>query len=150
MKLPTDYFISAIEDQKIYYFSSSKLNVTDPHYFICIKRTVNDILILSCCTSQFETVQNYVTTKKLPYETLVWINPDSSDLNNPFTKDTYINCNQFFTYTVEEFRNMYDSEQVSYSGILSDNHYVQILTGIHSSPLIDEETKEIIPSPELF
>ena len=103
---------------------------------------------MSCCTSQFDTVRRFVETRSLPMESLVWISPDESSVDNPFSKDTYVNCNSCFTYTIEEFRTMYDAETVSYSGKVSDSHYEQILIGIHSSPLVDNETKEIIPTPE--
>ncbi len=148
MKLPADLFLSAIEERKIYYFSTTKINSEEPHHFVCIKRTDNDVLIMSCCTSQFETVKKFVETRSLPLETLVWITP--SDTNNPFTKDTYVNCNNSHTFTVEEFRAMYSSDSVTYSGEVSEDHYLQILIGLHKSPLIDKETKELIPDPNSF
>lgn len=150
MKLPTDLFLSSIDDRKIYYFSTDKINTEEPHHFICIKRTPDDILIMSCCTSQFDTVRRFVETRSLPMESLVWISPDSTSPDNPFTKDTYVNCNSCFTYTIDEFKKMYSDDSVSYSGKISDSHYEQILIGIHSSPLVDDETKDIIPKPESF
>jgi len=148
MKFPTDVFLSAIDDRKIYYFSTTKINTDSPHHFICLKRTDNDILIMTCCTTQFDTIRKFVESRSLPMETLVWISPDVKDIDNPFTEDTYVNCNNSLTYTIEEFRTMYDSEAVSYSGMISESHYHQILIGIHRSPLIDNETKELIPSPD--
>lgn len=148
MKLPTEMFLSAIDERKVYYFSTTKISSTEPHHFICIKRTDNDVLIMSCCTSQFDTVKKFVETRSLPTETLVWISP--TDAVNPFSKDTYVNCNSSFTYTVDEFRTMYSSDSVSYSGEISEDHYLQILIGIHKSPLIDKETKELIPNPDIF
>jgi hypothetical protein len=146
MKVPTDVFLSSISDKKVYYFSSNHINTDTPHHFICLKRSDDDILIMSCCTSQFDTVSKYIETRSLPTETLVWISP--KDNSNPFTKDTYVNCNSSFTYTVDEFREMYNSESINYSGEISDNHYQQIISGIHNSPLIDEETKDMLPIPQ--
>ena len=143
VKVPTDLFLSSIQEKKVYYFSSTQLNTIEPHYFICIKRTDEEVLVLTCCASQQKTVQNFIESKKLPFETMVWISP--ADITNPFNKDTFVNCNNTFTYTLDEFRNMYDSDRVNYSGEISLNHYSQIITGIHKSPLIDEETKELIP-----
>jgi hypothetical protein len=148
MKLPIELFLSSIDERKVYYFSTKKISTTDPHYFICIKRSDNDLLIMTCCTSQFETVKNLIETRDLPPETLVWITP--ADDKNPFSKDTYVNCNSFFTYTVDEFRSMYSTDSVSYSGEISKDHYLKILYGIHCSPLIDIETKEMIPDPETY
>lgn len=146
MKVPSEVFISAISEKKVYYFSSTKLNTNVPHHYVCIKRSDDDILILTVCTSKLNTIQKFVDSRGLPYETLVWISP--ADKENPFTTDTYVNCNESFTYTVEEFKNRYDDESISHSGEISEAHYVQILTGLHSSPLIDGETKEAIPKPD--
>lgn len=147
MKLPTDIFLSAIEEKKVYYFSSTQINTPEPHYFICLKRTDNDVLIMSCCTSQFDTVRRFVESRSLPNETLVWISPGDQTDENPFVKDTYVNCNSSYTYTIDEFRSMYNSDSVTFSGEISDEHYEQIVIGIHKSPLIDTETKEVIPLP---
>jgi len=43
---------------------------------------------------------------------------------------------------------MYDNDSITLSGKISDNHYEQILIGIQKSPLVDNETKAIIPKPE--
>jgi len=148
MKLPTDLFLTSIDDKKVYYFSTNKYSIENPHYFICIKRSPDDILIMSCCTSQFDTVKKFIETRSLPPESLVWISPDSTSSDNPFNKDTYVNCNNCFTYTIDEFRTMYDNDSITLSGKISDNHYEQILIGIQKSPLVDNETKAIIPKPE--
>ncbi len=146
MKLPVNLFLSAIAEKKVYFFSSDRISTTDPHFFICLKRTENDVLIMSCCTSQFETVQRFVISKRLPEETLVWIT--HKDASNPFNRDTYVNCNSSQTYTVDEFRQMYNSDAVKYSGEISEDHYHQILIGVKASPLIDDETKDALPDPE--
>ena len=146
MKVPPELFLSSIEEKKVYYFTSTKLNTETPHHFVCIKRTDKDILILTVCTSKFETVKTHVEKMGLPQETLVWIKPKEGE--NPFTKDTYVNCNNSFTYTVEEFEIMYKSDTISHSGEISENHYNQILTGLHKSPVIEREVKDSIPQPE--
>jgi hypothetical protein len=146
IKVPTDHFLSAIQEKKVYYFSSIFLKTTEPHYFICIKRTEDEVLILTCCTSQRDTIQKFIEKKNLPFETMVWISP--SDRENPFYTDTYVNCNSTFTYTVDEFRSMYDSDKIDFSGEISLNYYSQIITGIHKSPLVEAETKELIPQLE--
>jgi hypothetical protein len=140
--VPVELFKSTVQEKKVYFFSSTKLNTEKPHYFICIKRNNEDLLILSCCTSQQETVQKYIETRNLPHETMVWIKPEAT---NPFLKNTFINCNNTFIYTLDDFESMYTTGKIKYSGEISLNHYSQIVTGIHKSPLIDEETKEMIP-----
>lgn len=51
MKIPIAFFIDGIQTGKVYYFSSTKISTEIPHYFICTKKTTQDLLILVCCTS---------------------------------------------------------------------------------------------------
>jgi len=136
-------FLQGIEDKKVYYFSSPKLNTPVPHYYICIKRTDNDVLILTCCTSQDDTIIKFINYNHLPYTTLVWVT--AKDPSNPFTVETFVNCNQYHLYSVDEFKQMYNSNTIDFSGEISDVHYEQIVVGLHSSPLIEPEIKELIP-----
>jgi hypothetical protein len=146
MQLPTDVFANSIGERKVYYFSNKQLNTTVEHYYVCLNRTKGDILILSCCTSKFETVKKFVEMRNLPYETLVHIKPKPNE--NPFTVDTYVNCNSYYQFTVEDFVNMYQSNNLTYKGEISLSDYEQLLYGLHASPLIDEDTKELLPNPE--
>lgn len=138
-------FANGITEKGIYLFSSIHLNTTIPHYFICIVRTDGDLLYMTCCTSKFDTVSRFVETRGLPFETLVFIKPNNNDTENPFSKDTYVNCNNVFSYTVDELTEMYINGGISYEGKISDVHYEQLLIGINESPLVDEEIKEFIP-----
>lgn len=146
MKVPTETFLRNVAEGKVYYFSSSRIQTAVAHYFICVKRTPQDFLILSCCTSQFETIERFVESRRLPNETLVAIN--EHDENNPFTKPTFINCNEYFLYTLEEFRKKYESETIDFSGEISEISYEEIVRSILASPLIEQEIKEELPDPD--
>lgn len=100
MPLLKNEFEEILTSRQILYFSCPELNTPEPHYFICICRQPEDIIILSCCTSRFETVEKLIERDRFPNETLVYI--PSSDLENLFTKNTYVNCNEYFPYTIEE------------------------------------------------
>lgn len=143
MILTWEIFISTIAERKVYLFSTKKISTSTPHYFICLKRTDTDLLIMTCCTSQFDTVRLFAEKRNLPTETLVWITPNDQD--NPFDKDTYVNCNQSFVFALDEFKELYESGKFGLSGEISESHYHQILIGLHKSPLIDEDTKTLIP-----
>lgn len=146
MKLPEELFSNGIAEKKVYYFSTSLISTDIPHYFICIRRTNDEALILACCTSQFETVKKFIESRNLPYETLVHITP--TDTSNPFDKDTYVNCNDCYPSSVSDFITKYRSDSIRFSGEISDAHFEQILIGLHKSPLIDEEIKQNLPQPE--
>lgn len=138
-------FEAGIQPKEIYLFSSNYLNTPEPHYFICIKRTDGNILYMTCCTSKFDTVRRFVESRpEIPQTTVVWIKPN--DPNHELYLDTYVNCNNVFSYTIEELMEMYKTGSVQYKGTISNNHYEQLLIGIHNSPLVDEEIKDFIPT----
>ena len=143
MKIPTDTFLQHIGLQKVYYFSCNRIDTPDNHFWVCIQRTPDDVLILSCCTSQLETIERLIKYQRLLPETFVFVSP--KDNSNPFWKDTFVNCNNCQLFTIDEFRAMYDSNRVKYSGEISDAHFQQILDGVRLSTLVDGETKALLP-----
>ncbi|GAA0536060.1 hypothetical protein [Chitinophaga japonensis] len=148
MKIPFDLFLSAVRERKVYYFTTPKITTGVPHYFICIKKTDESLLVFTCCTSQFESRRRFIESRNLPNETLVYIKPNED--SSPFTKETFVDCNNCFIYTANEFKKMYDSSIIQYSGEISDIYYEQIIIGLRASPLIEEEIKAILPSEDDF
>ncbi len=145
MKLPEELFSDGIGERKVYYFSTPLINTGVPHYFICIRKRPDETLILTCCTSQFDTVRRFVETRQLPYETLVHISP--KDDQNPFSKETYVNCNNCYISSISDFIIKYRTDAIEFSGEVSEIHYEQVLIGIHASPMIAEEIKNFLPNP---
>lgn len=74
-------FDALIVPGKILYFPCEALRTPEPHYFICITM-LPDNTILSCRTSQFDTVRKLIERKRFPYSTLVAI--PANDQGNPF------------------------------------------------------------------
>jgi hypothetical protein len=142
MKLPFSLFLSNIKPRQIYYFVSDKLVGTiDPHYFICLA-VDNELILLSCCTSQFEKRKKFIENRELPFSTLVWLKPTP---DNGFKKDTYVDCNGYFDYSASEIERLYDEDKISYIGELSESDFYQILIGLRESPLIEEAVKKKLP-----
>lgn len=138
-------FPQTIKPGSIYKFSSTQINTPIRHYFICIVRDDGDCLILACCTSQFEGRKNYVERNAhIPESPLVWIAAPNED--NELTEDTYVNCNNYFEYRVEDLRQKYDAGTLDYKGEVSESHYVQIINGMRESPEIEEDIKDRLPS----
>ena len=143
MKLPIDFFLKGINEKKVYYFSSSKLNTTVPHYFICILKGEKDTLLMVCCTSDKNDKRKRRIEMLGLHSTLVWIKPDD---NNGFTKDTFVDCNSVFEYSVRDFKTMYEQELLEYKGEVADSHYEQVINGLLESPNITDDIKELIRS----
>lgn len=142
MALTQDQFEAIITHRQILYFICPDLNSPNPHYFICVAHHPNGELVLSCCTSQFDTVKKLVERGRFPNSTLVYMPPAS---DNPFVKDTYINCNEYVPYLISELWEMYTLGSLSLHGELPLHSFEQILIGFKDSPLIEEDVKEKLP-----
>ena len=147
MALSRADFEKQIVPGKILYFPCEELRSSEPHYFICIT-ILSDTTILSCCTSQFETVKRLIERNKYPYSTLVSI--PANDKENIFKKDTYINCNEYFPYTLDELWNLYNTGFLTIKGDLSNGYLQQLTIGFLDSEMIEDEIKDILPDPDDF
>jgi hypothetical protein len=137
-------FEAALLSRKVLYFACSELNTEEPHYFICLCSHPVNTVNLSCCTSQFATVKRLIERNKFPSETLVYI--PKTDTDNPFKKDTYINCNEWFPYSIDELWSMYYNVVLTIIPDLLPLHsFEQILIGLLASPQIEDELKESLP-----
>lgn len=145
MNLPASLFSNTIKEKEIFYFSSEQINTDEPHYFICIKKSANEVLIFTCCTTQGAKRESYIIKKGYPISTLVYIKPGAS---LPFKEETFVDCNRCMTYTMDEFIKLCNEGKMNYKGEISDIHYEQILIGLQDSPEIDAATKKILPNPD--
>jgi hypothetical protein len=141
MKLPIEFFLQGIDVKKVYYFSSPKLSTSVPHYFICVLKGSSNTVILVCCTSDREDKRKKRIEKLGLHTTLIWIKPDNS---NGLTKDTFVDCNSFFEYSIDDFKTMYENDLLEYKGEISETHYEQIINGLLDSPTIPTEIKELL------
>jgi len=140
-------FAQGIREKEIFFFSSDRINTATPHFFVCIKRTDTEVLILSCCTSKPAASQRFISSRGLPPETLVHIPSQADDPSSPFPKDTYINCNGYIEHTVTELKSRFEEGRLTPAGSLPEKYYDLILKGLHISDQIDEHIKEILPNP---
>lgn len=135
MDSPCAYTIdSTLSIGVIYKFEAPDLIDTDiPHFFIVVAVDAPDNYLV-LCTTQLENKTKYFDKRKLDYSSLVYIKPDSL---NKFKKDTYVNCNDYYTITTPVLKNKLESGSLSYIGNISLNHYLQIKNGIIQSPIND-------------
>lgn len=141
MKLPTDLFLKGIAAKKVYHFSSKQLNTAVPHYFICITQTLEESIILVCTTTQFKKRANYIEKVGLPFSTLVRIKPNAE---NGLIQESYVDCNSYFMYEQEEFRRMYEQDNIDYKGIIDEAVFDELMRGLLDSPKVEENIKELI------
>jgi hypothetical protein len=137
----TDFFESLIPGS-IFQFSCAELGTAVPHFFVCVCLTDDELLVMSCCTSQQRTMENLINRMGLAHETIVFL-PNRSD--TPFYSDTFVNCNEYFPYGLDEMEEMKDNSQIEYFGILPDDVFEQIINGFLRSKLIEDQVKERLP-----
>lgn len=140
-------FENTLKIRKILKFPcEEELKTPISHFFIYICCTASGDIVLSCCTSQFETVRKLIERNRFPNETLVHI--PYGDVDNPFNRDTYVNCNEWFAYTVEELWTMYQNGELEVIELILPIHsFEQIVLGFKASPTIEEFVKEVLPDP---
>lgn len=128
MIIPSSLFINGVKTKEVFYFATNKINTDNPHYFICIKKDESEILLFSCCTTKGSKREEYITKMGISLETLVYIKPGED--GNPFTDETYVDCNKAIPFTIEEFEGLYKNGKIEYKGEINDDYYIQILTGL--------------------
>lgn len=142
-------FENCLTGRKILYFQCDELNSPHPHYFVCIFVDAMRVAHMSCCTSQFETVRRLIERNRYPETTLVYISEQDSD--NPFSKPTYINCNEYFQFSIDELWDWYQHRDLTVKEQLLPMHsFEQIILGFHASNVIEEEIKEQLPDLDSF
>jgi len=135
-------FSTSIDKGKIYYFKSNKLVATnESHFFIVIANPSDELVIFTCCTSQFKKRARFIELNNIPLTTLVWIKPNEE---NCLKKDSFVDCNSYFQYSKAELIQMYEQNQIQFVGYITDSKIEEIRQGIIDSPLIDSVIKEII------
>jgi len=142
VRVSSKTFGTTIERGKIYYFKSKNLIATDqPHYFIVIATPSDDLLIFSCCTTQFKKRALFIKLNKISQSTLVWIKPNCE---NKLPEDSYVDCNNYFKYSKQDIIQMYESDQIEFIGYILESKLEEIRQGFQDSPLIEDEIKGII------
>jgi hypothetical protein len=138
-------FELCLRSGRIFYFGCAELNSSYPHFFICIFVDPSHIVHMSCCTSQFETVQRLIERRRYPEAKLIYIS--DADADNPFDKPTYINCNEYFQFSIDELWEWYLADDLTVIKELLPLHsFEQILLGFQASNVIEEEIKDQLPS----
>ena len=144
MKVPGKLFLESLICKKVYWFSANPPSGIPNHYHICVAKTDDDFVIFACCTSQEDTMNKLIKKQGLSSSSIVYIKGG----NYNFTKDTFINCNQIYTMTIEQFSEYYDKGGVEFKSEIDLSHYKQIVKGIKESKLVAIEHKKMIPDIE--
>lgn len=143
MDLPSFLFSQNLKIRHIYFFRSVPPgNGVAKHMHICITRRDGKKLFFVVCTTQYNTIINFINKRGFDNSTAVGIARDA--FNNFDEEYTYINCNNVFECTEIEFNDAYDKGEIDYIGEVSESAYSQIIHGICNSPMVEGEIKDLL------
>jgi hypothetical protein len=139
MDVSFEAFYQVLKEKSILYFSLNYQGNPDPHYYVLLDKGT-EILLFSVCTSKLDTILNFVKKRSLDYDTIVFI---ESAPDNPFSKNTYINCNSPVLINHNEFKKMFEEGKIKYKDQLDGEHFDQIINGILKSRLVERKIKKL-------
>lgn len=141
MDLPISLASAIFERKGLYYFRSEKLSSQEPHYFIIIEFE-GKIVHLVVCASDFEKCKFRIEKRKQDPCTLVRVKANSE---NGLKNNSYVDCNNVFNhYTLEILEEKLSEGILSFKGLISDEDYLQLLTGIIASNDVDRGVISLI------
>lgn len=135
-------FRSSIVPGQLFYFKESRLTKTvEPHYFVVVAVNSEDIILFMVGTSKFEKVSKRIELRNQDFATLVRLKPTEK---NNLTTETFINCNDYFGHSFDEFFKLYENGLATAKGNISEAELKQIADGVFKSDVLAEDIKEII------
>jgi hypothetical protein len=119
---------SALVAGSILYISDPQIANGVPHYHVFIKKISGGYLTTVCCTSQFEKNLEHIRRVRESFDTLVCI--DHETANNRLHDFTYINCNNYFSYTEAELLALNAKRDIPACGVVSEFEFKKIIKGL--------------------
>jgi len=131
---PEQYIESHLSAGSVFKISAPELIGTDiPHYFIVVAYDDDEVHFVECTTNR-ERLEGLFERNGFNLNGLVYI---PSERVNGLTRDTYVNCNDNYTSSIESLLEKCESNNLQWVGDISYDHYDQIRTGIIDSHIND-------------
>ncbi len=145
MELPPNFVIeNTLQVGVVYKLAAPELIETDkPHYFVVVATDDMDNYLV-VCTSQLENKLRYLKRAGLDERTLAYLAPN--DVNG-LTKDTYLNCNEYFIVSRQKLVRKLTEGHLDFTGNVSSDEYEEIKYSIIESP-INDIPEEVLIYPE--
>lgn len=143
MDIPKKLFTNNIEIGNLYYFEDNRLtNTNEPHYFVVVGIDSDKLILFMVGTSQFEKASRRIELRNQDFATLVRLKPNTKE--NKLKKDTFIDCNRTFDYTVDNFYDIYINNGMKEKGNISDSELIEIYIGVEKSNQLTGEIKDLV------
>lgn len=139
MSLSKEDFTVLIKNGGLIYFINDQICSPEPHYHLCLNISQNHVNFL-CGTSRPESTTRFLELNKIDYSTFVSVKP--SVLLNRLKLDTYFNCNQPYSFHIDDLLKKYNSNELRIKGEIAEYELLNIKNGIINSPLIPPADKD--------
>lgn len=124
----------------VFYFQARELLSEKPHFFVVVNANplLDELLLLTVFTSQIEKVRQ--RNREHP-ETVVEFGPNEFE---PLDRPTAVDGNVIVRRSLSEIADLAIRKQIAYHPDLPANLMERIQNAILSSPVIEDEDKELI------
>lgn len=135
MDIPADFVItSTLKVGAVYKIEAPELITTsEPHYFVVVAINDNDNYMLMS-TTQYQNRLNYIQKQGFDLDTLRRIEPNE---HNGLIKDSFFDCNKYYTITKEELIKKVDDKKLKCVGNFSLEEYQDLVYSIELSEVND-------------
>ena len=141
MELPNDLLAQSVEEGKIYFFRDTCPIGVKGHMHVCIK-IHEKVYIFSSCTTQMATVRRRTALMGISLETYPCFKKDEV---NKFDADlTFINCNEVYECTNDEFSGYLANQSViPFDGVIDADGMAAIAKGVKLSKTVAKEIQDL-------
>ncbi len=140
---PQQSLALTIKQGAVYYFTSSQLSSSEPHYFVVLNKSPIDdpIVLLGVATTKVRKKLEWVNKVGLPTNTIVIVRQGKSAV---FSKETAFNCNQPTEMLATDFFDKCKFELFEYKGEIEQDILVEVIHAVQGSPMVTERIKELL------
>lgn len=141
--MSTEDLFDSLESGALYYYSDPFIANGIRHFFLCIHKTNEESIIMSCCTTQESNRRRFIEKNGFDNRTLVPISIGSTQLTSP---TTFIDCNGPIVYTFEELDliRKHNKNKIEYKGKITKTEFLAVVNGIILSTTVDEATIDLL------
>lgn len=141
MELPNILLEQSVEEGKLYFFRNDCPIGIKGHMHICIK--IHDrIYIFSSCTSQMDTIRRYAALTGISLDTYPCF--PKNDVNKFDEALTFVNCNDVYECSAEEFSSYLEAKSViPFDGVIDADGMSAIARGIKLSKTVAKEIQDL-------
>lgn len=139
-------FINHIEIWSVFYFSTSEVSKTTPHYFVVINKDISTspVLVLPVATSQIEKRKRYYELQShfLDLSSLVFVQPEET--NKILEKESVFDCNQVKIKTIEELYEKYLNKELDYVWVFPISIVEKLRNWVLLAKEVDNWIKDLV------